>query len=479
MNAAIAPKSVSPSTVTRPTGGYRPVSTRQVCLLWSAYRSKLLPTFLDVRVYWALLEIAERRAAAGRAAKLKPTLSNSHQFDQETIIAEARRLVRTETAPRVRAAIRRMKELGIVRFDSRGIELPEGDALLSASLTAISERMASAIHDRLDVRCRSLPIPRRVLRFLAGCGRPSVTACMLGHMIRCLWWVDGRCVGVGSCSVAFITELFGIHERNVKRARSWLKDAGWLCDVPAPASHVNAFGARIDINLEWSPGFPAGVAEITKSPPPCAPRITKTPPPVHKHELLSGSENPSPPATRRVGVCTQGSRQFPPDLRHIEVHDLRDPARLNGLFVQAVRRKLVRGSLSDRLRFFAAAEHALRVGRQNPCGLFAAILRRGLWAYISQADEDRAAVKLKFAEQVEGSTDKTMPRLAVNGRGDDGEACPRAASNVTSLVRRVAQLRSVERALTPTPRGPRPGPELQGRVRDSGTIFVSKRDRST
>lgn len=433
--------------------------------MWSAYRSKLLPTFLDVRVYWALHEIAERRAAAGRAARLKPTLGNPHHFDRETIIAEARRLVRTETAPRVRAAMRRLQELGIVNLDRGGIEFLEGDALVSASVIEDSEQMAEAIHHRDDVRYRSLPIPRRVLRFLAACGRPSVTACMLGHTIRCLWWVDGRCVGVGSCSVAFITELFGIHERNVKRARSWLKNAGWLRDVSAPAAHVNAFGARVEINLDWSAGFPTGVAEITKTPPRNTPHDTKTPPPVHKHKLLSGSENPSPPATQRTGACKQAGQKPPPDWRHIEAHDLRDPIRLDALFAQAARQKLIRRTLSDRLRFFAAAEHAIRVGRRNPCGLFAVIVRRGLWAYISQADEDRAAAQLRLANQQTGlpqeSADQPLPVV------DRQDATPfHGVSKLTVLVERVAHLRSVERILAPTPRYPSLQPGMRRRAND-------------
>lgn len=448
MIATSTSKGISLSGVTRPEGGYRPVSTRQVCLLWSAYRRKLLPTFLDVRVFWALHEIAERRVAAGRAARLKPTLGNPNQFDRATIIAEARKLVRTETAARVRAAMRRLQELGIVKLDRTGIEFPEGDSRLSDSATEDAERMALAIHDREDVRYRSLPIPRRVLRFLAACGRPSIMACMLGHMIRCLWWVDGRCVGIGSCSVAFITDLFGIHERNVKRARSWLKEAGWLRDVATPAAHVNAFGARVEINFDWSPRFPTRVAEIAKSPPRNTPHDTKMPPLVQKHKLLSGSENPSPPATQRTGACTQAVQQPPPDLRHIEAHDLGDPIRLNGLFAQAVRQKLVRGSLSDRLRFFAAAEHALRVGRRNPSGLFAAIVRRGLWAYISQTDEDRAAAQLKQAERRKGASNESRRRPIVGSERRIASAT--SAGNIFTLVHRVAHLRSIERVIVPT-----------------------------
>jgi hypothetical protein len=43
----------------------------------------------------------------------------------------------------------------------------------------------------------------------------------------------------------------------------------------------------------------------------------------------------------------------------------------------------------------AAAEHALAVGKANPCGLFAYLIRVKLWRYLTQADEDRASAWLK------------------------------------------------------------------------------------
>jgi hypothetical protein len=55
----------------------------------------------------------------------------------------------------------------------------------------------------------------------------------------------------------------------------------------------------------------------------------------------------------------------------------------------------VGSSEADRLKFVALAEHARSVGQSNPAGLFAALLRRGAWAYITQSEEDAARRKLK------------------------------------------------------------------------------------
>ena len=80
---------------------------------------------------------------------------------------------------------------------------------------------------------------------------------------------------------------------------------------------------------------------------------------------------------------------------HVVAADLRDDARLAELFEQAAGTGLVKKTGSDRLRFFSAAEHAIAVGTLNICGLFATVVRRGLWGYINQAEEDVAIRRLK------------------------------------------------------------------------------------
>jgi hypothetical protein len=49
----------------------------------------------------------------------------------------------------------------------------------------------------------------------------------------------------------------------------------------------------------------------------------------------------------------------------------------------------VTGSEADRLRFVAADEHALAIGRANPPRLFIHLIRGRLWRYLTQGDEDR------------------------------------------------------------------------------------------
>jgi hypothetical protein len=66
------------------------------------------------------------------------------------------------------------------------------------------------------------------------------------------------------------------------------------------------------------------------------------------------------------------------------------------LFDEATNQGLTAGSESARLQFVATAEHALVIGAQNPCGLFVHLIRRRLWYFITQDDEDAANKRLKW-----------------------------------------------------------------------------------
>jgi hypothetical protein len=77
-------------------------------------------------------------------------------------------------------------------------------------------------------------------------------------------------------------------------------------------------------------------------------------------------------------------------MRDVKIGDLENPNRLAVLFVDAERHGLVTRSEAGQLAFFAAAEHSRRVGSKNPAGLFASLVRKRCYAYITQRDEEVA-----------------------------------------------------------------------------------------
>jgi hypothetical protein len=75
--------------------------------------------------------------------------------------------------------------------------------------------------------------------------------------------------------------------------------------------------------------------------------------------------------------------------------DLADTGRLLELYAQAVALGLVAASEWGRLRFVAAAEHARLIGKANPCGLFAVLVRAGTLHFATEGDEEAASARLR------------------------------------------------------------------------------------
>lgn len=68
--------------------------------------------------------------------------------------------------------------------------------------------------------------------------------------------------------------------------------------------------------------------------------------------------------------------------------------------LRAKLRTLVGGTA--RLNFFAAAERAIELGDDNPCGMFYQIVTLGLWKNISNDQEERARKKLVVLDKAAG-----------------------------------------------------------------------------
>lgn len=268
---------------------------------------------------------------------------------------------------------------------------------------------------------------------------------MLGHAMRCLFLKRDGCHAVGSCSTSFIAEHFGVHQRAVKDARQLLCHAAWLIPVEADGFHVRRYGGRWMVNHGLRPPSAAdsrmGVAgHITGSAPPIARRDTKSAPSVQTGNLPSGARNQKRAERRSNGVRIENCRAGEPDFRGVVLRDLEDGLRTEELFRQACRLGLVNAGECGRLRFFGAAEHAKRIGSLNHCGLFVSLVRRGLWHFISQADEDAARRRLNGLAYSEEQ--RNRPCGAEPEPVDSGARCPSrllsADAEIAKLIRGVA-----------------------------------------
>jgi hypothetical protein len=197
--------------------------------------------------------------------------------------------------------------------------------------------------------------------------------------------------------------------------------------LDTPQTLCNRWGSYILVNLSWTRTAIGKASQddartpSSESPPPPAFSTTKLPPPSKEYkEPLQELQHQKPAPQADIatlpfpiqhaepvssgpasGVNTQEREKtkkatnHTPTLSHIVPEDLTDTSRLLTLFEQAYTQGLIGESESERLTFLSLAEHAKVVGASNPCGLFAALVRRQCWHFVTESDEDAAHQRFK------------------------------------------------------------------------------------
>jgi hypothetical protein len=353
---------------------------------------------VDLRAWFGCFELVARRCGLqnGRQAH--------YRLDELALVVGDARVV---------GAVRRLEAAGLLRWREDGIDLtmaePDG-----------------AVGGDTSLRRRPVPVPRRLIRFLAEGTSRAILATVLGHLLTCLWYRQGECVSGGRCKASWIARRFGVDVRNVKAARKRLLAMGWLEAIPTDQISLNRWG----MGIVWNMGFHV---KHNESSPPTAAAAKQTPPPILKKELSTRTE-------QRTGACripdrmgSENSRSSSAmklaTLRDVQREDLADDAQLARLFEQAMARGWVNGSECDRLRLYGAAEHARACGQSNPPGLFVWILKHQRWEFITQQDEDRARERLRRRSSTDALHPVTSFCTAVmdgwSRRGTKGWACQR------------------------------------------------------
>lgn len=344
-----------------PAGLFVFVSATGLLATWWAYKQGLIE-FRDVRAWLACHELVAQRCTLPKGV--------TPRFRVE----ELGRLVGGVGGEHLRASVRRLESASLLSWSDSAIRPRTRLDDLSEEGRAFVEAVTN--HRRL------IPVPRRLLRFLAGERRPVLVATALGHLLRCMYYRNGKCSPSGLCKASWIADVLGVDERNVKAARAELERLGVLIREPTPQLRMNRYGLSMRFNLAWG-GVPRRI-------PPRRAVSTTELPPLRETGISSSrrSENQNPGAPGPSGVRKRTGRG--PSLSRVLVTDLKDPKRLLMLLQQARRQQYIGGSESERLNFFAAAQRALRLGRTNPAGFFARLVRKRLWHYLAMEDEDRA-----------------------------------------------------------------------------------------
>ncbi len=363
-------------------GGYRLISVIELCMVWAAYRERSL-RLVDLRTWIACQELAARRW------KLKPGQKPRYSIE------EIHRLVGGVGGKHIRSSLARLEAVGLLCWSQGEIKFGDNPSALHLRNPDALAAMLAKIANRR----RKVPVPRRTLKLIAGGAKPALIAMILGHLLRCLYLRGGHCTTVGRLKVSWASSVFQMSERPLKAAKKHLFEIGWLQLLKSEQWQLNRWGGCVAVNLSWSQirswrkRFPKH--GINRSAPLRPLSTIRSAPPESNKYLLSEYRNQNPASGGPAGARKRQGRPENPTLRHVVPEDLRDTRRLLGLFSQAVRAGIVKPTEAERLKFVAAAEHARVIGSRNPCGLFAELVRRGLWHFVTQSDEDAAARRLK------------------------------------------------------------------------------------
>lgn len=402
----------------KPEGGFQFIAVRQLCAVWCAYQIARI-RLIDIRVWFAAQELVARRC------QLRLERQPTYTYDELARVVGG--------GGDVSASLHRLQACGLLTWTPHAITFPL--SLPEQVLSTLEPMLAQITNHK-----RRVPVPRRLLRFLAsGCTR-VLLATVLGHLFRCLYYRDGQCHPEGLCKASWIAKVFGVSERAVKTARRRLEALGFLQRTETAQWLLNRYGQRMTINLRWT-GLPLPEAPHPEPVSALAPLPAALPPdlaPPDSHQQLPSEENnqepapssptgvlstlfaqareclrtgaalpidPEPVVTRAVSAPAQEERrgtplvtQTPlpaPRLQHVTLPDLKDTARLLALYAQSVQAKLIGPSEAERLTFVGLAQHVLAQHPENAGGLFRYLLTHRCFHFVTQEEEDAAQQRLK------------------------------------------------------------------------------------
>src|SRR5512135_444321 len=226
----------------KPEGGFCFFTITQLVMAWTALREGKI-NLRELRIYFALAEMKNRRCGG-----------QDDQRPPEFTPREIRNLVGGVRGER--EAVHKLLSVGLLRQVTKtNIEFATDPAELRFEPKTLDDTLA-----KIPNRDRRVPVPRRIVRLIAGGARRTLIATILGHLIRCLFYKHGLCQPKGCVKASWIADVFGISERAVKEQRQHLIALGWLLPQKTPQRTLNSHGLWLTINLAWD-----GLSEAKKT----------------------------------------------------------------------------------------------------------------------------------------------------------------------------------------------------------------------
>lgn len=221
----------------KPAGGFALLPVDQLLLPWHAYQHGLIEP-LTLRGYLASREMPERRCELEpgtrghyRARELQELLGPAVRRRQATAVIEA------------------LAASGLVAWTEPAIRLIAQPTDLQGLDPSAYAAMRAHVHPLLY----RVPVPRRMLRYLAREGSPGLIATTLGVVLQCVRYYrkNKQCRSGGTLSAAWLADCFGLTERTAYRGLATLDALGWLATVPPPPEIRCPDGPWRVVNMGW------------------------------------------------------------------------------------------------------------------------------------------------------------------------------------------------------------------------------------
>lgn len=371
-------------------GRYRRLTVTQLTLYWWLYKDGHINA-RQLRAIFALHEMHERRSYLEKGAHCRYPLTEINRLIGGGGGEGSERATRRDVA--------RLSKLGVVTYEANLLRFATSPDQLNSDLDLSG---FWALLNAMPHKRRTVPVPRRLLRALAGGFSRAVAGTLIAHVIRCLFWhkAEGGYRVDGRTKASWVVDHFGISRRAVMDARKKLIGLGWLEKIEAEQWEINRWGGRYAIRTAGP-----GVDFVAESAPPQAANDPESAPlskqiSSSKEEALitrrptSGGRSGHSIEGKEAGSRKKKGGQAGPTIFDIQRLDLELSSRTEMLYRDACKHGKASASEHGRLQFFALVERA-RAHGQDPCKLLAWLLREGKTGFIAQIDEDRSVERIK------------------------------------------------------------------------------------
>ena len=383
------------------TGGSCLILPVHLCTIWAAQRENVI-SFNALKVWFAAQEVKFWRCKAIPGQPYRYQLKTFQPKDMGRILQG----MSEQTQQR---AFTELQSACLLSLTDTGITFIED--FNNLNLSDAAKQRARSMFDQLHPETRDKPIafPRRFLKLIIQCGKRVVrVATLMGMLLTTILTKRTSKYGgyKGCCKAAWIASVFGVNAKRVNSERARLIDEGWFTREPTTVNARKKYGQWVRLNLDAAPPVtnneqPAAeasaTADVPQVQPQSPPKIAQVQPLLNQSLPPNGViENNQSLARDAQTPGVEISENIPESTwKHIRPEDLCDDQRSDALWQKAIDLGHLKATEPDRLNFFAAISHTLRVAKTNACGLLRTVVEKGLWQFISQADEHNAIERLR------------------------------------------------------------------------------------